>query len=74
MATKAHQQFTPLTVETRSVVDTVTAAHHLARRPQTLRAWACFDDGPIKPLRINGRLAWPVAELRRLCGVQEIAH
>ncbi len=25
--------------------------------------------GPIRALRINGRLAWPVAELRRVLGV-----
>ena len=27
------------------------------------------NDGPVKCLRINGRLAWPVSELRRLLGV-----
>ncbi len=61
--------FSPLDRETRATVDTETAAHHLNRRPQTLRGWACHEHGPLRPLRINGRLAWPVAELRRLCGV-----
>lgn len=55
--------------ETRAAVDTDTAAYHLSRRPQTLRAWACHEDGPMRPLRINGRLAWPVSELRRVLGV-----
>jgi hypothetical protein len=41
----------------------------LGRAPQTLRLWACSEDGPLRPLRINGRLAWPVGELRRLLGV-----
>lgn len=60
--------FTPLDCETREAVDTATAAHHLLRQPQTLRVWACYESGPIRPIRVNGRLAWPVAELRRLLG------
>ena len=52
--------------EQRSVVDTATAAHYLNRRPQTLRAWAAFGAGPIKPKRIYGRLAWPVDALKAL--------
>ncbi len=48
------------------VLNTVEAARHLNRRPQTLRRWSCFDSGPIKPIRINGRLAWRVADLERL--------
>ena len=59
-----------LDCETRVTVDTATAAYHLNRRPQTLRAWACGEDGPLLPLRVNGRLAWPVAELRRVLGVK----
>lgn len=61
---------TPLHAETRAAVDTETAAAHLSRRPQTLRLWACKENGPIRPIRVHGRLAWPTAELRRLleCG------
>lgn len=61
--------FASLDRETRAAVDTATAAHHLNRRPQTLRGWACHEDGPLRPLRVNGRLAWPTAEIRRLLGV-----
>ena len=61
--------FAALDAETRVAVDTATAAHHLSRQPQTLRAWACREDGPLRPVRINGRLAWPVADLRRVLGV-----
>ena len=61
---------TALDHETRAAVDTATAAFHLNRRPQTLRAWACRESGPLRPLRINGRLAWPVAELKRVLGVE----
>jgi hypothetical protein len=55
-----------LSHETRAAVDTNCAAFHLNRRPQTLRVWACFGTGPILPVRVNGRLAWPVSELQRV--------
>ena len=58
--------FAPLDHETRAAVDTATAAYHLSRRPQTLRGWACKEDGPLRPVRVHGRLAWPVTELRRV--------
>jgi hypothetical protein len=64
------QQFPPLESVSRPAVNTAAAAHYLNRRPQTMRAWACLENGPLRPLRINGRLAWPVAELRRVLGVQ----
>lgn len=61
--------FPPLDRETRAAVDTETAAYHLSREPQTLRVWACRENGPLRPLRVHGRLAWPTAEIRRLLGV-----
>lgn len=61
--------FVALAHETRPTVATAAAAHYLNRRPQTLRGWACLENGPLRPLRINGRLAWPVADLRLLLGV-----
>ena len=61
--------FVALTAETRAAVDTATAAYHLNRQPQTLRGWACKEDGPLRPVRVHGRLAWPVAELRRVLGL-----
>lgn len=45
------------------------AAHWLRRKPGTLRAWANNNTGPIKPIRVGGRLAWPVAEIKRVMGV-----
>jgi hypothetical protein len=42
----------------------------LNRAPQTLRKWACLENGPIRPIRINGRLAWRGAsDLRELLEV-----
>jgi hypothetical protein len=61
--------FTPLELVNKPNVDTAHAAWLLSRRPQTLRGWACLENGPIRPMRINGRLAWPVAELKRVLGV-----
>lgn len=68
----ADENFPPLEFVNRPNVDTKTAAYYLDRQPQTLRGWACNDNGPIRPVRINGRLAWPVAELRRLLGVEVV--
>jgi hypothetical protein len=59
----------PLESETRANLPTPEAAYHLLRAQQTLRLWAMREDGPIRPLRINGRLAWPVARIKELVGV-----
>lgn len=62
------QVFTPLEQVTRSHVTTAEAAHFLSRRPQTLRQWA-MTGSVIAPIRVNGRLAWPVAGIRALLGM-----
>jgi hypothetical protein len=49
-----------------TVVPTATAAAAINRAPQTLRKWACLENGPIRPIRINGRLAWKVSDLQKL--------
>ena len=61
--------FASLESVTRPTVETASAAYYLNRREQTLRGWACLENGPLRPVRINGRLAWPVADIRRLLGV-----
>lgn len=68
MATKTIQLI-PLELETRTALPTSEAARHLNRAQQTMRLWAMRGNGAIHPLRINGRLAWPVSELRRILGV-----
>ena len=50
----------------RDMLPTNDAATAINRAPQTLRKWACLECGPIRPIRINGRLAWSVADLRTL--------
>lgn len=64
-------KFPPLEAVTQPAVSTEAAAHYLLRRPQTLRGWACFENGPVRPVRIGTRLGWPVSEIRRLLGVQQ---
>lgn len=58
--------FPPLESETRSHVSTECAAFHLLRKPQTLRAWACLENGPMRPSRVRRRLSWAVADIKRL--------
>lgn len=61
--------FVPLDKETRSHVSTNVMSYHMGRRPQTARIWACKENGPLRPIHINGRLAWSVVEIKRLLGV-----
>ncbi len=70
MKSEQHEQllpsYPPLEHERRTHVETACAAYHLGRKPQTMRAWASTEKGPLRPIRVNGRLAWPVAEIRRI--------
>lgn len=60
-------QFTKLELVTRPTLTTEEAAHFLNRKPQTLRSWASAEPAGVpRPVRINGRLAWPVADIRKL--------
>ena len=65
-APKFFQQFPLLESVNRPTVDTAAAAYYLNRKPQTLRMWACLENGAVRPTRINGRLAWKTEDLRRL--------
>ena len=66
MPTLAMQQFTPLELETRPTVATAAAAHYLQLAAQTLRIYACKENGPLRPVRINGRLHWKTEDIRCL--------
>lgn len=61
--------FVPLEQVTTPTVTTDAAAHYLNRQPQTLRIWACKENGAIRPIRINGRLAWRVSDIKRVLGM-----
>lgn len=62
-------KFPPLEQITKPNLTTAEAAYFLDRKNQTLRAWACLENGPIRPRRIQGLLAWPTAEVKALAGV-----
>lgn len=50
----------------RPILNTNEAAAILCRKPQTLRKWAALECGPVRPLRILGRLAWKTEDVLRL--------
>lgn len=51
---------------THAVIPTDVPAAALNRKPQTLRKWACHENGPIRPVRINRRLGWRVLDIQAL--------
>jgi hypothetical protein len=72
-ATAAPADFVPLHLETRTHVTTAVLCCHLNRCAQTARGWASAETYPqgLKPLRVKGRLAWPVAGIRAVLGVAQ---
>lgn len=62
-------QFSPLELVTKPNLTTAETAHYLNRRPQTLRGWACLENGPLRPRRIGGLLAWNTNEVKALAGL-----
>lgn len=58
--------FPPLSQVNSDTVPTDAAAYYVNRKPQTLRKWAALETGPIRPIRINGRLGWRVEDLKKL--------
>ena len=69
----APQEFTapfpPLALVNKPNLTTAETAYYLNRRPQTLRGWACLENGPLRPTRIGGLLAWNTATVKALAGV-----
>jgi len=69
---KVGATYLPLEEVTRTHVDTASAAYYLNRRPQTLRGWHCHGDFPtdgLRPLSLNGRLAWSVSAIKAAMGL-----
>ena len=63
------KSFPSLEQVTSPTVSTDAAAYYLNRKAQTLRGWACLENGPVRPIRVHGRLAWPTDQIRRVMGV-----
>jgi hypothetical protein len=55
--------FPPIELVNRPTVSTAQAAFYLNRKPQTLRGWA-MTEKVIRPVRLNGRLAWPIEAIK----------
>lgn len=66
---KLKKQYPPLEHVVTPTVPTAQAAFYLNRKPQTLRIWSYKESGPIQPLKIGRRCAWPTKELKKLLGV-----
>lgn len=60
------QSLSALIAAGRELLETKEAAAVLRYQSQTLRKWACYDNGPIRPVRIAGRLRWRVADIAAL--------
>lgn len=65
-AAKLLASYPGIDAEIRTTLPTAIAAYYLNRKSQTLRSWACFENGPIRPIRINGILAWLVSDIKQL--------
>lgn len=59
----------PIEEEKRATLSTKETAAHLGLANQTLRMWACYGSGPIQPIKVQGRLRWPVKKLALILGV-----
>jgi len=69
MTPENYQQFPPLELENRPTVDTAATAYYLRKAQQTLRIWACKENGPIRPIRVGAHLHWKTSDIRKLLGV-----
>lgn len=58
----------------RDFLTTAETAHALNRKEQTCRKWACLGNGPIRPVRVNGRLMWRVSDLARLLNGEPVGE
>jgi hypothetical protein len=64
-----NRQHPPLEEIQQPLLDTRAAAYYLKAQEQTMRAWAARGTGPLKPVRIGGRLRWRTFEVKKLIGI-----
>jgi hypothetical protein len=69
LETSTRQEFPPLELETRPTLGTAATAYYLRKARQTLRIWACKENGPIRPIRVGAHLHWKTSDIRKLLGV-----
>jgi hypothetical protein len=56
----------PQAILNKPALTTREAAHLLNRAPQTLRVWATYESGPLRPQRVSGRLLWATRDVLEL--------
>jgi hypothetical protein len=56
----------PSAIYDKPALTTKEAARLLSRAPQTLRVWATYENGPIRPQRVVGRLLWATKDVMEL--------
>jgi hypothetical protein len=63
-------QYIPIDEVRKPNLTTDEAAFYLNRRPQTLRFWACNEGSELRPIRVNGRLAWRLTDVKIMVGAE----
>jgi hypothetical protein len=61
--------YPPLALVTKPNLTMADLGYYLDRRPQTCRSWASLENGPLRPKRIGGLLAWSTTQVKALAGV-----
>ena len=64
-----NRQHPPLEEIQQPLLDTKAAAYYLMAQEQTMRSWAARGTGPLKPVRIGGRLRWRTSDVKKLVGI-----
>lgn len=50
----------------RTLTNTAEMVQLLEIKPQTAYKWACYQNGPIQPIRIGKTLRWRVSDIAKL--------
>ena len=68
----AKPAYPPLTEVTKPNLTTAEIAFYTNQAEQTWRIHACKETFPVglRPIRIGGRLNWPLSGVKKICGVQ----
>jgi hypothetical protein len=64
-----NRQHPPLEAVQQPLLNTASAAYYLMAQAQTMRSWAARGTGPLKPVRIGGRLRWRTSDVKKLVGI-----
>lgn len=65
-ANTIHTQLDQLIASGRTVVSTFELVQLLEIKSQTAYKWACYENGPIHPIRIGKTLRWRVSDIATL--------